>query len=450
MESSKTPIPQKFVDTLQLDESSKSELLYALDSPSPTSIRHNPQKWKSSLKGVQIPWSQNGVYLSERPSFTFDPLFHAGAYYVQEASSMFIEYILDRHIDFRQKKLVLDLCAAPGGKSTLLLDKISDDSVLVANEIIHNRSLLLTDNLTKWGKGNIIVTNDEALAFANSDVRFDLILVDAPCSGEGMFRKHQHARSEWSAELVTKCALRQKDILNHIVNCLSENGFLLYSTCTFNAQENMNQVRWLTEEYSLKSVEVELPEAFGITKLKDNRVVGYQSYPHLCKGEGFFCSLLMNTKSESFAKAKKKKKKKHTHKPIKENHDFSKYFSLSEFETILVNDRHEVYLHSSSKSIQNLQVKTIQSGLHIGQLIREKFIPGHGLAMLQRDTIFPIINLNKDQAIQYLRGETFELKCEKKSFYLVRYDGLNLGWINHLGNRFNNLYPKALRILKKA
>ncbi|MES1226926.1 MAG: RsmB/NOP family class I SAM-dependent RNA methyltransferase, partial [Bacteroidota bacterium] len=200
-----------------------------------TSVRVNPNRTfnvEYSTLNVQgkVPWSSNGYYLSERPSFTTDPLFHAGAYYVQEASSMFLEEAVKQTCDLSKPLKVLDLCAAPGGKSTLLQSIISNESLLISNEVIKSRVNILSENITKWGAANVVVTNNDPKDFQRLPEYFDLIVIDAPCSGSGLFRKDPEAITEWSSDNVMLCSQRQQRILADILPCLKPGGILIYST----------------------------------------------------------------------------------------------------------------------------------------------------------------------------------------------------------------------------
>ena len=250
-------------------------LLAAQDTPPPVSIRLNPRKTANAFPGTEeVPWCPNGRYLPQRPSFTADPLFHAGAYYVQEASGMAL-WQLKPFLQTINAPRVLDACAAPGGKSTLLLDIMPEDGLLVSNEIIRSRVPVLAENLARWGCSNVVVSQNDPASFSGLPDYFDLIAVDAPCSGEGMFRKDPEARKEWSPAHVEFCAQRQRRILNDLWPALKPGGLLLYSTCTFNRKEDEDQVAWLCDTLGAKLI------------------LGPQKYmPHKVKGEGFFMALV--------------------------------------------------------------------------------------------------------------------------------------------------------------
>ena len=273
----------------------------ALQKETPTSFRLNPRKkvqnenkvlpiFGEDLGGVL--WHNEGFYLKSRPIFTLDPLFHAGSYYVQEASSMFIAEALKQTVDFAKPLKIMDLCAAPGGKSTLLASLLNDESLLVANEVIRNRVGVLKENLEKWGFPNYIVANQDAEEMIELEGFFDVVLVDAPCSGEGLFRKDPNAMNEWSENAVNLCSARQKRILQAAAMLVKNGGILLYSTCTYNEKENQQNVNWLTQHFDYQVVSLNIPEYWNIEKREN----GYQFFPHKVKGEGFFLSVLRKTK----------------------------------------------------------------------------------------------------------------------------------------------------------
>ncbi|MCB0643981.1 MAG: RsmB/NOP family class I SAM-dependent RNA methyltransferase, partial [Phaeodactylibacter sp.] len=260
------------------------DFLEALEQPPPVSIRLNPGKPGSPYDTAPaIPWHPDGRYLEERPIFTLDPLFHAGAYYVQEASSMLIAAALQQVLNFDRPLKALDLCGAPGGKSTLLASLLPPGSLLLANEVIASRSKILRENLTKWGQTNTFWSQHDSKDFQPLQGYFDLILIDAPCSGEGLFRKTPDATQEWSLDHVQHCSLRQKRILGDAYQLLAPGGILLYSTCTYNEAENSANAHWL-EAQGLSFQSLTFPSEWGIAEQER----GYQCYPHRVKGEGFF------------------------------------------------------------------------------------------------------------------------------------------------------------------
>lgn len=303
-------LPASFVDYTRslLGEEEYEKLAVALQQEPPVSIRFNNEKWKMQDEGLsavhspfdRVPWSSEGVYLDERLTFTFDPLFHAGCFYVQEASSMFVEQALRQYI--KEPAIMLDLCAAPGGKSTHARSVLPEGSLLVANEVIRNRSQVLAENLAKWGHPDVVVTNNDPADFSALPSFFDVILTDVPCSGEGMFRKDPVAIEEWTPENVEICWQRQRRIIADIWPCLKPGGILIYSTCTFNTKEDEENVRWIQQEFGAELLPLEVREEWNITGnlLKDEStgtvhlegIPVYHFFPHKTKGEGFFLAVL--------------------------------------------------------------------------------------------------------------------------------------------------------------
>ena len=258
----------------------------ALQSPPPVSVRVNDKLKNYTPSAYRVPWCDSGYYLDERPLFTADPFLHAGVYYVQEASSMFLKHVVKSFL--ADAVCVLDLCAAPGGKSTLLLESLPDNTLLVSNEIIRSRAQILAENITKWGNPNVVVTNNAPKDFQQLPQFFDAVLVDAPCSGEGMFRKDAGAIQEWSMQNVQNCAIRQKDILQDVWDSLKDNGLLIYSTCTYNREENEEQIAWICSELGAEHLEIDISEFNGIVESD----YGYRFYPHKIRGEGLFMAVL--------------------------------------------------------------------------------------------------------------------------------------------------------------
>ena len=302
-------LPASFIDYTRalLGDEEYTELVTALESEQPVSIRLNPLKPFGFQSGESaVPWCTSGFYLKERLTFTFDPLFHAGCYYVQEASSMFVEQALRQYAG-EEPAVMLDLCAAPGGKSTHVRGILPENSLLVANEVIRNRSQILAENLTKWGHPDVVVTNSDPSDFTPLEEFFDVILTDVPCSGEGMFRKDPVAVSEWSSENVEICRQRQRRIISDIWPCLKPGGILIYSTCTYNTKENEENVRWIKDEFGAEVLPLDVAEDWNITGnlLQGERFPVYRFLPHKTKGEGFFLAVLRKPGAEqAFAPGK--------------------------------------------------------------------------------------------------------------------------------------------------
>ncbi|HEY5969806.1 MAG TPA: Fmu (Sun) domain protein [Chitinophagaceae bacterium] len=411
-----------------------------------TSVRVNPFK-KSEIVNLKskIPWTDHGHYLETRPSFTFDPLFHAGCYYVQESSSMFLEQALKQTVDLSQPLKILDLCAAPGGKSTHLLSLISKESLLVSNEVIRSRANILTDNIVKWGCSNVIVTNNDPRDFQRLGNYFDVIVVDAPCSGSGLFRRDLEAIDEWSEQNVALCSQRQQRILADVLPSLKNGGVLIYSTCSYSKQEDELICEWLKDELKIKNEELIISPDWNIVQSEG----GYRFWPDKVKGEGFFIACFRkNGDNEEELYLRKIKPEK---------------FSVKEMEILdrnvntegLTFLRHEEIIYTVPEKLLDdvnfvsSKLRVVNCGMRIGEIIKDKLIPDHALALsnIVSDKIQKL-ELDHEQAIQYLKKKELKLEADKKGWTVVTHQGHNLGWINILPNRINNYYPKELRILK--
>lgn len=428
------------------------EFEQSLSAPSPISIRFNTSKQynrKENLDGVK--WNTNGVYLQHRPIFTLDPAFQAGAYYVQEASSMFIaEAIRQLTAETPTRPLrVLDLCAAPGGKSTLLLDELPKGSFLLCNEVIRNRFQILKYNLIKWGNPGIAASQMDSQQLSELGPFFDIILLDAPCSGEGLFRKTPAATEEWSLAHVALCSARQKRILSAAFQLLQPGGHLLYSTCTYNLSENDDNIAWAIETGDFNPTSLELPTDWGIATTN----FGYQFYPHRLRGEGFYLSCLQKRGTVGTQKKEKSRQKVALATVSRKEKEVLKDW-LQELDQLYLfkNKKEQIRAIPATQweSFQALYQKWpfLFYGLEVGTFKGKDFIPAPSLAMSTLiSPSVPAVELNHSQALQFLRKDPIEdLPALSKGWLLVRYQGLGLGWIKGLGNRINNYYPKEWRI----
>lgn len=440
-------LPQDFIDrTKPLLGDEWDEFVVALQKESPTSIRLNHVKSNSSILGDIVPWCADARYLESRPQFTFDPLLHAGIYYVQEASSMFVQQAVNQLINGDVR--ILDLCAAPGGKSTLLSGLISDNSLLVSNEIIRNRAHILAENLMKWGKSNCVVTNNRPDDFTKLKHFFDAVLVDAPCSGEGMFRKDPQAIAEWSVDNVHLCANRQKDILTSIWSCLKPEGYLFYSTCTYNREENEDIVRWLSDEFEAKVISLDVSDEWGVTKSEVSGGDTYHFYPHKTKGEGFYFAVLQKGEEpidSRIFKPKKNKKKQTVSSEFKRYVKDEKQFTLIEEQGSIYAVPTHIEL---DLEILKQYLRIVSQGVCLGQVKGKDFIPHQSLALsidINRD-FFSIYEVDWITAIAYLRSEAITLDNVAKGYVLLTFRNIPLGFVKNLGTRANNLYPNEWRI----
>ena len=418
----------------------------SLDGMVPTSIRVNT-KMDYRPSEEKVAWCDSGYYLKERPLFTADPFFHAGVYYVQEASSMFLYQAVKQH--FADAQSVLDLCAAPGGKSTLLTQALPETCILVSNEIVRSRAYILAENLLKWGNPNNVVTNNEPKDFAALTGFFDAMVIDAPCSGEGMFRKDEGAISEWSEYNVTLCAARQKEIISAAWDSLKTEGVLVYSTCTFNREENEENVKWVCETLGAEKLEIDLKGNTDITVTD----YGYRFYPHKTRGEGFFLTVLRKTSTLPSGKRKDREEKKNLKNVTKCT--VPAFSLLNAGQWILIPDENRVKGYDKSRLTDYLfiekQLKCMHSGLLLGEIKGKDFIPSAGIAlskMLDKGTV-ETVEVDYLTALTFLKKEAIFLPESPKGYLLICYKKQPLGWVKNLGNRTNNLYQNEWRIRMK-
>lgn len=461
-------LPASFIDYTRslLGEEEYEKLAIALQQEPPVSIRLNRMKTEESLSN-KVPWCAEGYYLDERLTFTFDPLFHAGCYYVQEASSMFVEQVLRQYV--QEPVVMLDLCAAPGGKSTHARSTLPEGSLLVANEVIRNRSQILAENLTKWGHPDVVVTNNDPSDFSALPSFFDIILTDVPCSGEGMFRKDPVAIDEWSPENVEICWQRQRRIITDIWSSLKPGGILIYSTCTYNMKEDEENVRWIQQEFAAELLSVEVCDEWGITGnllSGEEHMPVYHFLPHKTQGEGFFLAALRKPETEeesdiilSNVKSSKKKEKKGGApvSPVSKEHLATAKSWLDEEKSggyILSAEGVEITAfprqYADELAAMRQQLKIVLAGMAVGEVKGRDLIPSHALAMstsLLRKGIFATEEISYEQAIAYLRKEAITLPVTApRGYVLLTYRNVPLGFVKNIGNRANNLYPQEWRI----
>jgi len=421
-------------------------LLDALRQPPPPSIRYNEKKTAlhgGALKN-NVPWCPAGAYLNERPTFTLDPLMHAGGYYVQEASSMFPAQLAPLIAALGKQCRVLDLCAAPGGKSTLLANLLPPDGLLVANEVIRSRANILLENLGKWGFPNTVITGSDPQQFGALSGVFDLLLMDAPCSGEGMFRKDVAAVAEWSAAKVQLCAERQRRIVADAWNALREGGILVYSTCTFNRHENEENVHWIMKTLGAEPVRLPLVPAWGIAESDG----GYRFYPHRVQGEGFFMSVLRKTTAPKTAQYKAKNHMRQR-TAIKDTRQIASWLP----ETVVF-ETHNNFIralpdaqHAFIASLAQ-QVHVLQAGVPVGEQKGNDIVPAAALALSTalQPAAFARAEINLPTALHFLHRDNIALPAAEKGFVLLCYNALPLGFVKNIGARTNNLYPLPWRI----
>ncbi len=374
----------------------------------PVSIRLNPFKGLDGPEGTPIPWSPYGRLLESRPIFTLDPLFHAGCYYVQDSSAMYVGHIFRKilkRLNTRDGIIkVLDLCAAPGGKSTDLAASLreiyGDDFILVSNEVMKERSRILSDNIALWGDPNIFVCSADPAVLGRLSGFFDIIVCDAPCSGEGMFRKDRQAVKDFSEQTVELCAARQKRILSDIWPSLKEGGYLIYSTCTYEARENDDNLRWAAENLDGEIIPTEDEfSAYGVRLTE---------YGHLLKagevlGEGQWVGALLKTASSPSVPSK------------------------LQLESV---------------------IRPIRYGVYKGEMKGKKFVPDSDYALcIKYKDEYPRIEADRQKALEYLHHDFLRFPSAPPGYNVICYNSHPLGFVNNIGSRCNNLHPLPRRIL---
>ena len=444
-------LPVEFEEVMRPEwgDSEWNQFLHALKASPPTSIHYNRNKGQSLLfEGKPILWNPTGQYLPERPSFTLDPHFHAGRYYVQEAGSMFLAYLLqyilkDKHIEY-----ALDMCAAPGGKSTLLLNNLPPNSLLIANEVIPSRFKILRQNIAKWGSPNQIITQADPSHFKPLRNVFDLVLADVPCSGEGLFRKQPASRKEWSLQHVQHCASRQKRILAATWQLVAPGGYLIYATCTYNKEENDQNVDWLIRHGAFRHIHFDVPHSWGITSTK----YGFQFTPHKTLSEGFFIALLQYTRTSKQQKKQKAKtrRKASYYRPAdkREISILSSWLTADTDWSFWTNPKGIYFaLPAIAKSWIN-RLYSLQRwipGITMGTIKGKNLIPHHTLALSSSlSPALPTISMNKTQALAFLRKQNIpitEWPALTPGWKLVTYKQYGIGWVKMLPNRMNNYLP---------
>lgn len=436
------------------------------------------------IEGEVIPWNEYGLYLPERPSFVADPLFHAGAYYVQEASSMVLGKAMaidEEGITNKEVKplRILDLCASPGGKSTLLAGAMPKGSLLISNDVIASRAAILAENMARWGHPEVIVTNNDPKDFGFLDGYFDLVVVDAPCSGEGMFRKDPAAIGEWSLDNVENCALRQQRILRDIAPVVKPGGMLVYSTCTFAPQEDENMIAWVLEELGeeFEIAPFSLEESWGWDSLTLGGVkdAAHRAWPHRVRGEGLFiCRFRRKGEGEEendeqgisnkdLRRKKKREKKRQGRNTEKggagewQEHVAPFIVEDEGLHQEFADDKVFLYPQAVAAAIPLLKgrLRMLRKGVLAGKLHRKGLAPAHELALssLLSETV-PRCALDKDAALRYLQKEDLPTanlslptdKLPTANWFLPTYQDIPLGWAKLVGGKLKNQLPVNWRI----
>lgn len=447
-------LSELFIEEIKrlLPSDEANELVKSLEETEPSvSIRMNTTKCGDTPVYERVPWCDCGFYLNQRPQFTFDPSLHAGRYYVQDASSMFLAHAINKLTDKSQPLRYLDLCAAPGGKTTTALGVLPEGSLVVANEIMSGRAQILRENIIKWGNPNCIVTNNDSAAYANLTHFFDIVATDVPCSGEGMMRKDDEAVTQWSPALVRDCASRQREIIGNAWQALRPGGLLIYSTCTFNRQENEEIIEYIINELEGESINLDVPKEWNISRSIGSYVYGYRFFPHRTRGEGLFMSVVRKPADEPRREPKipnKKKGKKETSAQVPaivKDWVADKSAMLFVLNDDTVNAFPAEY--TSELALLKEHLRIIYCGCEIANIKGRDFMPAHPLSLntCMRKASFTTCEVDYNTAISYLRGETINIDAPR-GIVLLEYNGTAIGFAKNLGNRANNLYPKEWRI----
>lgn len=432
------------------------------------SVHMNPEKsvlrggiWPAEMDeppfqiSAPVQWAPDAWYLKTRPSFTLDPLFHAGVYYVQEASGLFLAYALKKVAELSKKLRVLDLCAAPGGKSTLIQSLISPESLLVSNEVIKTRVPVLHQNMTKWGRANGFISNNDPSHFKKLSGYFDIMLVDAPCSGSGLFRKDPDAALNWSLENVGLCSQRQQRILSDAWDCLKENGFLIYSTCSYSKEENEDILDIIFKQHDCETIPLSPNPDWKIIETRSDRAgaYGYRFYPDKTQGEGFYISVMQKKDAAETRKgylnikrsAKAERVSRKTEIQLK---DWIQDDKVSCFQIGDAVHGLPAQMTGDLDILKNaLYLK--KAGIRMGKEGENDWIPDHELALANILSVKPAcVDFKRTEALQFLRGEPLETIAGDKGWRLIRYMGMGLGWVKMLDKRVNNYYPASWRVRK--
>jgi len=441
-------LPVEFLERIGGQDYLDATLLVdALSRPAEPSVRINPFKWPHQINLTdRVLWEPYGYYLPGRPSYTPDPLFHAGVYYPQESSSMFTGEVFRQLTGGISGLRVLDLCGAPGGKSTHLSAIMADDGLLVANEVIRSRAAVLAEIITKWGVGNTVVTQSDPARFAALPGFFDVIVVDAPCSGEGMFRSAAVAQ-EWSLQNARLCSERQRRIVMEAWPALKTGGILIYSTCTFNPAENEENMAWIRDSTDAESLSLSLPPGSGIIPVTHEGITGYGLHPGRVRGDGFFIAALR--KSETCHR-RQRDTRKGSYRSSSAAFAIAEPLATFDRSRLLMQDNRIMALATDVDLFNYMKgkINIIKAGTLIGEVKNNVLVPAHDLAMSVRQErgAWPEHDLSYEEAIGFLRLDQMQAGTMPAGRVLLTYRDVPLGFVNNLGRRVNNGYPQSWRI----
>lgn len=419
------------------------------------SLKKRGNDWQGKelpFQMVPVAWAYGGYYYEEDAQPGKHPFHEAGVYYIQEASAM----APAAYLQAQPGERVLDLCAAPGGKSTQIAAAMQGEGLLVCNEIHPGRARILSENIERMGIRNALVTNEAPERLAERfPGYFERILVDAPCSGEGMFRRQEEAAAQWSPENVEMCAKRQEEILECAARMLCPGGRLVYSTCTFAPQENEGSVsRFLEKHGEFTLLETKRTDAMasGVPEWTQNPAEGLERtvrlWPHKLRGEGHYAAVMHKEgrlpERRMFAEAVRQGRS-GIQKHWSAYEEFKKDYLRAGFSDRLLAFGEQLYL--PPEPLPNLQkLKTLRPGLHLGTSKKNRFEPSHALALaLGPQEVRLSRELSTKEAAAWVRGETLYGQEGEKGWYLMTVEGYSIGWGKLAGNIMKNHYPKGLR-----
>lgn len=439
-------LPKEFLESLPLSESEKVLFVQSLQKPVPVSVRINPKKHTEHISVSSVPWCSQGYFLEQRPVFTLDPLFHAGAYYVQEASSMFLEQVIVQ-LNLNKKPInILDACAAPGGKTTHLLSLLHPESLVVANEVIAPRAPVLVENAIRWGYSNLVVTRGDVGLFKRLANFFDVVVCDAPCSGEGLFRKDVEAISEWSLQNVEHCSLRQQRIVNDLWDALKPGGYFIYSTCTSNLQENEINVQHFIDKYNAESIKLNIKNFSGLEEFQRQDVVMYRFFPHKTGTEIFSIAVLkkpdLNCMNSERVAAKTLKL------ADKVQADFvKKHIDRGEEMFYFIHDNHARFMpkHLKNELGQLLNLPVIHAGTAAFEIKGKNLLPSFELALSTAisQEKFSKAEVDKPAMLKLLKGETRLMNSLPIGQHLLTFQNIPLMFLKKIEGRVNVNYPRS-------
>lgn len=440
--------PQPFLQSmLPLLKTEYDDFISALQENPITSVRLNPNKMENELHlSNPVPWNANGFYLQERPSFTLDPFFHAGHYYPQESSSMILAKIIES-IDLPEASFVLDMCGAPGGKSTILLDSLSSNSILHTHDVVSSRAVILKQNIQKWGNANCMVTTGRLENLVHVRSIYDLVVIDAPCSGEGMFRKENEAIQQWSERKIQQCCYMQSTTLLTGIEICKPGGFIIYSTCTYNKKENEFQIKPFIDSGQLESIEFPYFLQYNLNKQSDSNINTYRCFPHKTRGEGFTFSILKKNDAETFTPTVTRTNK----FSITKTDGFASDWIVDaqNMNQTILHNHHFMVSEPMMERLSQLSsnILVLHAGIAFGQWKGKDFFPAHGLGLSNfLSSSMEALSLSKEEALQYLRAYSPRDHQSQRNWILMKYKSAKLGWAKNISGKLKNYLPKDQRI----